>query len=71
MARATARIQRIEISERRIRGSHEIDYLTASYKTEFSLSENPALARSSGSHLWILRRQAGTWLVALVSWSVW
>jgi ketosteroid isomerase-like protein len=71
MARGTPRIQSIEISERRIRGSHEVAYLTASYKTEFSLSDNSAPARSSGSHLWILRRQAGTWVVALVSWSVW
>ncbi len=71
MACGTARIQRIEISELRIRGSHEVAYLTASYKTEFFLSENSAPARSSGRHLWILRRQAGTWVVALVSWSVW
>jgi ketosteroid isomerase-like protein len=71
MARGTPRIQSIEISERRIRGSHEVAYLTASYNTEFSLSENSAPARSSGSHLWILRRQAGAWVVALVSWSVW
>ena len=71
MARGTARIHNIEISERRIRGSHEVAYLTAKYKTEFSLSENSAPTWSSGSHLWILRRQADAWVVALVSWSVW
>lgn len=71
MARGTTRIHGIKISERRIRGSHEVAYLTASYKTEFSLSKNSATARSYGSHLWILRRQAGTWVVALVSWSAW
>jgi ketosteroid isomerase-like protein len=71
MARGTTRIRSIEISERRIRGSHEVAYLTASYKTESSLSENSAPTWSSGSHLWILRQQAGTWVVALVSWSVW
>ena len=71
MARGTARIQSIEISERRIRGSSEVAYLTASYKTEFSLSENSSPTQSSGSHLWILRRQAGAWVVALVSWSAW
>ena len=71
MARGTPRIQSIEISERRIRGSHEVAYLTANYKTEFSLNENSAPTWSSGSHLWILRRQAGRWVVALVSWSVW
>lgn len=71
MARGTARIQSIEISERRIRGSLEVAYLTANYKTEFSLSENSAPTWSSGSHLWILRRQADAWVIALVSWSVW
>lgn len=71
MAHGTARTQSIEISERRIRGSHEVVYLTANYKTELSLSENSAPTWSSGSHLWILRRQAGAWVVALVSWSVW
>ena len=71
MTRRTVRIHGIEISERRIRGSHEVAYLTANYKTEFSLSENSAPTWSSGSHLWILRRQADAWVVALVSWTVW
>lgn len=71
VARGTARIHGIEISERRIRGSREVAYLTASYRTESSLSENSAPTWSNGSHLWILRRQAGAWVVALVSWSVW
>jgi ketosteroid isomerase-like protein len=71
MGRGTARIHSIEISERRIRGSREVAYLTANYKTEFSLSENSSPTWSSGSHLWILQRQAGAWVIALVSWSVW
>jgi ketosteroid isomerase-like protein len=71
MARGPARIHGIEISDRRIQGSDEIAYLTANYKTTFSLSESSEPTRSSGSHLWILRRQAGTWAVAFVSWSVW
>jgi ketosteroid isomerase-like protein len=71
MARGTARIHDIEISERRIRDSNEIAYLTANYKTTFSLDQNAAQTRSSGSHLWILRRQAGRWVVTLVNWSRW
>ena len=34
MTPRTVRIHGIEISERRIRGSHEVAYLTANYKTE-------------------------------------
>jgi ketosteroid isomerase-like protein len=71
MARGTTRIHRIEITDRRIRGSNEIAYLTASYKTTFSSAEGPTAIQALGSHLWILRKQAGTWLVALVSWSLW
>jgi ketosteroid isomerase-like protein len=71
MARGKTRIHRIEITERRIRGSNEIAYLTANYKTTFSLREGSTPRQSLGSHLWILRKQAGTWVVTLVSWSLW
>jgi ketosteroid isomerase-like protein len=68
---ATNRIHSIEISGRRIRGSNEIAYLTASYKTTFSSAEQSAPKRALGSHLWILQKRDGSWLVTLVSWSVW
>jgi ketosteroid isomerase-like protein len=71
MVRGTTRIHRIEITERRIRGSNEIAYLTANYKTDFSLREDSTLRQSRGSHLWILRKEAGTWVVSLVCWSSW
>jgi ketosteroid isomerase-like protein len=38
MAHRTTRIHCIEITDRRIRGSSEIAYLTATYKTTFSLA---------------------------------
>jgi ketosteroid isomerase-like protein len=71
LAVASNRIHSIEISGLRIRGSDEIAYLTARYKTIFSSAELPAQKRILGSHLWILRKHDGSWLVALVSWSVW
>jgi ketosteroid isomerase-like protein len=71
MALGTTRIHSIEITERRIRGSNEIAYLTANYKITFSLKEDSTLRQSRGSHLWILREQADRWLVTLVSWSLW
>ena len=40
MVRGTTRIHRIEISDRCLRGSNEIAYLTANYKTAFSLKED-------------------------------
>ncbi len=71
MARGTTRIHSIEISDRRIRGSNEIAYLTASYRTSFSSAEDSTLRHVLGSHLWILRKRTGRWAVILVSWSVW
>jgi ketosteroid isomerase-like protein len=71
MARGSTRIHSIHTTERHIRGSNEIAYLTANYKTTFSLKEDSTLRKSRGNHLWILRKQAGTWVVALVAWSLW
>ena len=71
IVRGTSRVHRIEISDRCIRGSNEIAYLTANYKTIFSFGEDSTPRKSRGSHLWILRKQAGIWVVSLVSWSSW
>jgi len=71
MARGSTRIHSIEITERHIRGSNEIAYLTANYKTTFSLKDDSTLRKSRGSHLWILRKQPGAWVVTLVAWSLW
>jgi ketosteroid isomerase-like protein len=71
LERGPTRIHTIAISDRRIRGSDEIAYLTASYKTTFPSAEDSAPRQALGSHLWILQKRAGTWLVTLVSWSLW
>jgi len=71
MARGATRIHSVEIAGRRIRGSNEIAYLTASYRTTFSSAEDSTPKEALGSHLWILRKKTSTWAVTLVSWSVW
>jgi ketosteroid isomerase-like protein len=71
MAREKTRIHSIEITDRRIRGSNEIAYLTASYRTTFSLTEDSICRQALGNHLWILRKRTGVWVISLVSWSVW
>ena len=65
------RIHGIEITDRRIRGSNTVAYVTARYKTTFSSAEDSTLRQAEGNHLWILSRRAGRWIVVLVSWSVW
>jgi ketosteroid isomerase-like protein len=71
MASEKTKIRSIEITDRRIRGSNEIAYLTASFRTTFSPAEDSIRRQAHGSHLWILRRRNGVWVVTLVSWSVW
>jgi len=67
----TKRIHSIEIDGCRIRGSNEIGYLTANYRTTFSSTGASPPKQIVGSHLWILQKGSGKWLVSLVSWSVW
>lgn len=71
LQRRGAKIHAIEISNRRIRGSDEIAYLTASYKTMFFSGEESSPKQALGGHLWILGKREGSWLITLVSWSVW
>ena len=71
LAHGNTRIHDIEITNRLIRGSNGIAYLTANYKTTFSLPEDSTHRQTLGSHLWILQKRAGTWVIALVSWSLW
>ena len=71
LARGTTTIQSIEITNRCIRSSNEIAYLTASYKTTFASAEDSTSRQALGSHLWVLRNRAGTWVVTLVTWSLW
>jgi ketosteroid isomerase-like protein len=65
------RVESIEIADRNIRGSNDIAYLTASYKTKLSSAQNSTSRQILGSHIWILRNHAGTWKIILVAWSRW
>jgi ketosteroid isomerase-like protein len=71
LMQGNTQIHQVEISDLRIRVSNELAYLTANYSTTFSSLENMTPKTTSGSHLWILKRQGATWLVSLVAWSVW
>src|SRR5437899_10256885 len=66
LARGTTRIHGIGITDRRIRGSNEIAYLTASYKTTFSSAEDSTPRQALGSHLWILEKRAGGWVGVII-----
>jgi ketosteroid isomerase-like protein len=62
------RIQKIEISERRVRAGSEHAVLTAHFHTTFQVAGEPVPQTMTGSHLWVLHRQDGRWLVEVVTW---
>ena len=62
-------VHSIEISDLHLCGSNERVSLTADYNTTFYLAGDPAPRQAAGSHRWELRKQAGRWLVFLVSWA--
>jgi len=69
LTKGIASIHSIEISDRRLVGSSEGVSLTANYRTKFSVAGDSAQREETGSHRWELRKQAGQWLVFLVTWS--
>jgi ketosteroid isomerase-like protein len=71
ISRASERVESIEIADRSIRGSNEIAYLTASYKTQLASAQSGTSRQILGSHIWILKNHAGRWQVILVAWSRW
>jgi ketosteroid isomerase-like protein len=71
LADGDSRIHDIEITDLRVRGSAEMAYLTANYKTEFSLPDEARPRQADGSHIWILRKEHHEWVLVLVAWSVW
>lgn len=50
MAHGTMRIHDIEITDCRIRGSHEVAYLTANFRTAFSSAGDSTTRHVAGSH---------------------
>jgi ketosteroid isomerase-like protein len=69
ITKGNADLHSIEITDRQIFGSSERVSLIAKYRTTFSVAEDPALREATGSHRWELRKDAGRWLVFLVSWA--
>jgi ketosteroid isomerase-like protein len=62
------RIDKIEVSERRVWAADGLAILTAHFHTTFRLASDENLRTVAGTHLWVLRKLDGKWLVALVVW---
>ena len=56
----------IRASDLRVEHSGDLALKTSQYETRYRTDGKESVAR--GIHLWILRREGTTWLVALVTW---
>jgi uncharacterized protein (TIGR02246 family) len=56
----------IRTSDVRVEHSGELALKTSRYETRYRAGGQERVAR--GTHLWILRREGGTWRVRLVTW---
>ncbi len=67
----STKIESIDISDVCIRGNDSLAYLISNYRTHYLIEGHPEPHESTGTHLWILRKEGDDWRVAVVTWSAW
>ncbi len=68
LAEPGVEIQNIQTDDIRIHGDGSLAYKTCTYRTSYTTGESVELRTEVGTHLWILRKTDGVWLVAFVTW---
>ena len=71
LAAHPTKVESIDISDRFIHGSGSLAYLISNYRTHYLTEGHAELRESTGSHLWVLRKEGDDWRVAVVTWSAW
>ena len=71
LAAHSTKVESIDISDVCIHGSGSLAYLISNYRTHYLTPDHSGLHESTGSHLWIMRKEGDDWRVAVVTWSVW
>jgi ketosteroid isomerase-like protein len=64
-------LQRVDVDDVFVGGSNTTAYLTSNYHTRFLPEGVSETQEATGTHLWVLRKQAGEWRVIVVTWSSW
>ena len=62
-------VKQVRITDLAIHGSGSVAYLTSNYSSDYELPGASVVRQAEGGRLWILRRSAGSWRIAVVSWS--
>ena len=67
----STKIELIDISDLCIHGNDSLAYLISNYRTHYLTEGHSEPHESTGTHLWILRKERDDWRVAVVTWSAW
>jgi ketosteroid isomerase-like protein len=69
LAATKVALLQVDVDDVFVGGSDTTAYLTSNYHTRFLPEGVSETQEVTGTHLWVLRKQAGEWRVAVVMWS--
>ena len=64
-------LHKVVFTRTSVDGNDSVAYLTSDFSSRYSLPGSSEIHECTGTHLWILRKEAGLWRVAVVTWSSW
>jgi uncharacterized protein (TIGR02246 family) len=69
LGQPTERIDDLRLTNVRIDGDGDVAYKTADYQTRYVPGGATEPVTAAGSHVWVLRRLAGSWRVVVAAWT--
>ena len=71
LAATKVALQQVDVDDVFVSGRDTTAYLTSNYRTRFLPEGVSETQEATATHLWILRKQAGKWRLAVLMWSSW
>ena len=64
-------LQEVTFTRTTVQGNDSVAYLMSDFSARYFTQDSSEIHESTGMHLWILRKEAEVWRVAVVAWSSW
>ena len=64
-------LQEVTFTRTTVHGNDSVAYLMSEFSSRYFTQDSSEIQESTGTHLWILRKEAELWRVAVVTWSLW
>lgn len=64
-------LQEVTFTRTTVHGNDSVAYLMSDFSSRYFTQHSSEIHESNGTHLWILRKEAELWRVAVVAWSSW